>query len=195
MSPTLTPCINALSPNWFWLSKVNILVNKEGHAQLADFGLLTIVSDPGYTTTSSLHASGGTRRWMSPELIDPSRVNLQHHQPTKESDCYALGMVVLEVLSGQLPFAGCTTELAVQKVLSGEHPGRPKEAWFTDDLWGVLELCWEIQPESRPSIGAVLECFVQASRGWKPPSPSVDGHASSIPVTLSHTTISLLSKD
>ena len=193
MFSNLNARIVILSPNWFWLYKVNILVDQEGHACLADFGLLTIVSDPGYTTTSSLHTSGGTRRWMSPELIDPSRANLQHHQPTKESDCYALGMVALEVLSGQAPFANCTTELAVQKVLSGEHPGRPKGVGFTDDLWEILGLCWDTRPKSRPSIEAVLECFIQASKDWNPLSPA--GDSNYLPIALTHTTISLLSNN
>ena len=44
-----------------------------------------------------------------------------------------------------------------------------REAWFTSDLWEMLELCWATQPGSRPNIKAVLECFVQVSRTWKPP--------------------------
>ena len=104
-------------------------------------------------------------------------------------------MVALEVLSGQPPFANCTTELAVQKVLGGEHPGRPKGAWFTDYLWGILELCWKTQPKSRPRIEAVLECFVQGSRDWRPLSPSEDRDSSSLPSAPNHTTISLLSNN
>ena len=41
---------------------------------------------------------------MSPELLDPERFGLQDGRPTKRSDCYALGMVILEVLSGKPPF-------------------------------------------------------------------------------------------
>ena len=38
----------------------------------------------------------GTTRWMSPELLDPSRFN-SDGLPSRESDCYALGMVIYEV--------------------------------------------------------------------------------------------------
>ena len=41
--------------------------------------------------------SGGTLRWMSPELFDPKQFNLPTVRLTKESDCYALGMVIYEV--------------------------------------------------------------------------------------------------
>ena len=43
---------------------------------------------------------GGTRRWMSPELLDPERFGMpesENNRPTKQSDCYALGMVIYEV--------------------------------------------------------------------------------------------------
>jgi len=43
---------------------------------------------------------GGTRRWMSPELLDPERFGMpesEGNRPTRQSDCYALGMVIYEV--------------------------------------------------------------------------------------------------
>ena len=43
---------------------------------------------------------GGTYRWMSPELLDPERFGMSatgDNRPTKQSDCYALGMVIYEV--------------------------------------------------------------------------------------------------
>jgi len=43
---------------------------------------------------------GGTTRWMSPELLDPDQYGLPDSRPTKQSDCYALGMVVYEVFVG-----------------------------------------------------------------------------------------------
>ena len=46
--------------------------------------------------------SGGTARWMSPELLDPDRLGITDYRPTKQSDCYALGMVVYEVRAGAI---------------------------------------------------------------------------------------------
>jgi len=43
---------------------------------------------------------GGTYWWMSPELLDPERFGMpepEDNRPTKQSDCYALGMVIYEV--------------------------------------------------------------------------------------------------
>ena len=44
--------------------------------------------------------AGGTPRWVSPELLDPDRFEISDYRPTKQSDCYALGMVIYEVRTG-----------------------------------------------------------------------------------------------
>ena len=114
---------------------------------------------------------------MSPELIDPERFGSKGSRPTKKSDCYALGMVIYEVLSGQAPFAPYNGFTVMRKVTEGERPGRPEGVegvWFTDDLWGMLKRCWMPQPGSRPSIDAVLECLGPVSRAWKPQPSQID---------------------
>ena len=96
---------------------------------------------------------------MSPELLDPTRFGLEESHPTKESDCYALGMVVYEVLSGQAPFAPAKAPVVIWMVLEGRRPGRPHGAegkLFTDSIWGVLELCWKPQPSKRTSVEVVF---------------------------------------
>ena len=72
----------------------------DGSACLADFGLMSIVLDPETTDiTSSTEGTGkGTYRWMSPELFYPNEFGLPKFQLTKESDCYAFGMVTYEVI-------------------------------------------------------------------------------------------------
>jgi hypothetical protein len=96
---------------------------------------------------------------MSPELLAPDKFGLKESRPTKESDCYALGMVIYEVLSGQAPFSPQPNTAIVIKVMRGERPKRPQGAegaLFTDDIWGVVELCWKSQPRERISAKAVL---------------------------------------
>lgn len=114
----------------------------------------------------------GTIRWMSPELFDPGRFGLEDSRPTTESDCYALGMVMYEVLSGQAPYARCVQRHVVkQKILEGERPRRPQGtqgAWFTDGLWGILELCWKPRPTDRPTPNTVLLGLRDAARHPRP---------------------------
>jgi serine/threonine protein kinase len=153
------------------------MIDQDGHARLADFGLLTIVSDSTNPTVSSYSANGGTTRWMSPELLEAHQLGTKDSRPTKESDCYALGMVIYEVLSGQVPFTPYKDFIVMRKVIEGERPERPegvKGEWFVGDLWETLEMCWVAQPESRPSIQDVFERLEQVSRDWKPPSSQAD---------------------
>ena len=92
--------------------KANILINQNRRACIADFGLTTIT---GVATRAAAGASkaslisndtlmsftaGGTYRWMSPELLDPERFGMpesEDNRPTRQSDCYAFGMVIYEV--------------------------------------------------------------------------------------------------
>jgi len=160
--------------------KANILIDKDGLARLADFGLLTIISDPTNFTASSSMVARGTTRWMSPELLDPDQFESSDGRPTKESDCYALGMVIYEVLSGKAPFTPLREFIVMRKVLEGERPNMPEGgegAWFTDDLWMTLNQCWATLPESRPSIEAALDCLERVSGTWEPTSPQANGDA------------------
>jgi len=94
---------------------------------------------------------------MSPELFDPQRFGFDKTRLTESSDCYALGMVIYEVISGHLPFHRDHSYVVVSKVLGGERPSRG--GCFTDSLWRMLELCWESQPTARPSVEEVLRCL------------------------------------
>jgi len=107
-SPINIEYIHASHPS----TKANILINGDRRARIADFGLTTIT---GVVTRASERASqvslisndtlmpftaGGTYRWMSPELLDPERFGMpesEDNRPTRQSDCYALGMVIYEV--------------------------------------------------------------------------------------------------
>ena len=135
--------------------KANILIDGTGNVLLADFGLLTIVSDPANLLSSSSGTQGGTIRWMGPELIAPDQFGFEKSRPTKSSDSYALGMVVYETISGKLPFHNDTDITVSFKVVKGERPRR--EDMFTDRLWGMLEWCWAPHPNDRPSIEDVLQ--------------------------------------
>lgn len=162
------------------------MIDRDGHACVADFGLTTIALDSASPKGLSSSVKGGTTRWMSPELLNPELFGIRDSQPTKESDSYALGMVILEVLGGRSPFDQFKEPVVMLMVLDGKRPERPngpEGAWFTDGLWQMLTLCWESQRESQPSIEAILsrpsietilEFLEKVSGTWEPPSPQVD---------------------
>ena len=153
-------------------AKTNILIDQTGHACIADFGLLVIISDPSNASSSSSCSQGGTARWMSPELIDPQHFGLNHSRPTKSSDCYALGMVIYETISGHRPFHEYVDFTVPLKVSQGKRP--PRGDRFTDTLWEMLEQCWAHQPNARPSIEDLLQYLEQSSRPLDSPHPVID---------------------
>ena len=96
---------------------------------------------------------------MSPELIDPQQFGFKNSRPTEFSDCYALGMVIYETISGQLPFHEYTNLTVFVKVLEGKRPSR--QSGFVDNLWEMVELCWAPQTAARPKIEDVLQRLME----------------------------------
>jgi serine/threonine protein kinase len=76
------------------MKQANVLVDNTGTARVADFGLMTMVDLSTILLSATTVSSAGTARWMSPELLFD-----QNSPPTRESDCYAFGMVIYEVNS------------------------------------------------------------------------------------------------
>ncbi|KAF9644752.1 kinase-like protein [Thelephora ganbajun] len=114
----------------------NVMIDKDGHACLAEPGLVMLIPDQSAFVSSCIES--GTLPWMGPELLDPESFGLKKRRPTRESDCYALGMVIYEILSGQVPFATYGPFGTLTRILRGERPKRPwgeGETLFTDGIW------------------------------------------------------------
>jgi len=145
------------------------------------------MTDLGTTLSSETAVSGGTLCWMGPELLDPQRFGSSGH-PTRESDCYALGMVIYEVgllhssrwllihpsqvLTGLRPFHHMYGYTPVPAVLRGERPEKPLDAeslGFSYTLWGVVQLCWSESSSARPTAQQLFDCLLAASLNWVPP--------------------------
>ncbi len=80
------------------LKPSNILFDAQGKAYLADFGLAKF-AEGTYTTLTRNDGMVGTPAYMSPEQI-----RAQPHLDGR-TDVYALGVILFEMLAGQLPFS------------------------------------------------------------------------------------------
>ncbi len=72
----------------------NIIINNEGSAKIMDFGISKAHNEKGLTKTG---AKVGTIHYMSPEQI-------KSQEPTNQSDIYAIGITLFEMLTGKPPF-------------------------------------------------------------------------------------------
>lgn len=151
--------------------QVDILIDRTGHALLTNFHESVIASD---ATRSSSFQGAGIISLLSPELTDPKQFGFEDCRPTRSSDCFAFGMVIYEVLSGQKPFYELQgySYAVMQEVVSGRRPARPggvRGRLFTDDIWNIVGRCWEHNPEDRPRVEYVLRFLEEVSRCWTPP--------------------------
>jgi serine/threonine protein kinase len=76
----------------------NILVDTDGHVRIADFGLAKLVGqDHASQGLTQTRQALGTPHYMAPEQVHASK-DVDHR-----ADLYSLGVVLYEMLTGQLP--------------------------------------------------------------------------------------------
>ncbi|KAG8946952.1 hypothetical protein FRC04_011247 [Tulasnella sp. 424] len=141
------------------LKAANVLVTEDVRAILCDFGLAEVLesADDGPSGLTTSRAIRGSTRYMAPELIlatdgIPRR--------TLESDVWAWGCLLFEIMTDTLPYASYRADIAVlQAIIRGKLPAElpplPEEdqwdlrSWF---LQLVLPECWNFEPSKRPTM-------------------------------------------
>ncbi|ARY91669.1 MULTISPECIES: Stk1 family PASTA domain-containing Ser/Thr kinase [Lacticaseibacillus] len=94
------------------LKPQNILIDANGHAKITDFGIAVALSENSMTMTNSLL---GSVHYLSPEQARGS-------MPTRQSDIYALGIILFEMLTGSVPFEGDSAVSIALKHFQEEVP-------------------------------------------------------------------------
>ncbi len=128
------------------VKSANILIQKDGHVYLTDFGIAR-----GMDMATSTMVGIGTPAYMAPELI-------KGQDPTPQTDIYALGIVLYEMLTGgERPFTGqraTITGTTADKV-RWEHlqlkptPMSSFNREIPPELERVVMHCLEKDPENR----------------------------------------------
>ncbi|KAG8717612.1 hypothetical protein FRC09_014019, partial [Ceratobasidium sp. 395] len=132
----------------------NILVSRNGTAMLTDFGSTILKSCTlQFTTTGTI---GWSTRWAAPEI-------LEGEVPcSMEGDVWALGMTILEIITGRLPYSEIERDIAVaNKITSRQLPKRQvlPDSPFGDRLWTLLTSCWASEPFRRTTAAEVRDCL------------------------------------
>lgn len=108
------------------LKPQNILMDQAGVVKIADFGIAIALSETSLTQTNSML---GSVHYLSPEQARGSVA-------TKQSDIYALGIILYEMITGSVPFDG---ESAVTIALKHFQDEMPSVKGFDPEVPQALE--------------------------------------------------------
>ncbi len=135
----------------------NILVDRDGNAKVADFGIAKGPRDQNLTETGT---GMGTVHYVSPEQARGGEIG-------PSSDLYSTGVVLFEMLTKELPFDADTPVGVAMQQVSAEPP-RPSSINpnIPPQIDQIVLKALAKDPASRYSSGAALE---QALRYWNDP--------------------------
>jgi serine/threonine protein kinase len=123
------------------LKSTNILLDLTRHAYLTDFGLARSLSP----TTQAMHTGRGTLPYAPPE---------QHKQGeiTPQSDIYSFGILLFELLTGQLPWSG-EKSLGILQLYSNDELPDPQKfnAYLPAGTAAALRRITCADPADRPT--------------------------------------------
>jgi serine/threonine protein kinase/tetratricopeptide (TPR) repeat protein len=145
-----------------------ILVPAEGtpegvRAVVTDFGLAHAVTGDMASLTGSLDVVG-TPAYMAPEQLEGKEI-------TPATDTYALGIVMYEMLTGRVPFAGGTVISTAMRRLNEPAPSPRELVRDLDPQWeAVILRCLERVPEQRFASAADIARALQGEQ-VKPAPP------------------------
>jgi serine/threonine-protein kinase len=160
------------------LKPANIMIDGRGMVRLTDFGLAITAED-----LRSEHAWAGTPGWMAPEQLAGERAS-------RQSDIYALGLVLYQLFTGKDAFPGDTLEEIVRQRQKGA-PERISSVVKDVDpaVERVILSCLQRQPDLRPrtvlQISAALpggDPLAAAIAAGETPSPEVVAAAADPPL-------------
>ncbi|KAG8736770.1 hypothetical protein FRC12_017456 [Ceratobasidium sp. 428] len=132
----------------------NALVSPDGTLKLTDFGL-AIVHD-AVIQFSQTDLGGGTGRYMAPELWTEAP------QRSREADVYAMGMTMLEIITGDVPFREIKSAHMISFAVAHERripdvPELQKASASLEEkvMLAVMQSCWKYEPVDRPTARKV----------------------------------------
>ncbi|THG99472.1 hypothetical protein EW145_g7261 [Phellinidium pouzarii] len=92
-------------------------------------------------------------RWTAPELFAE---NQRYMRPSKESDVWAFGMTIYEILADEILYSHFQDADVASHILLGELPSRPGNFESCPpqrrELWNICEGCWIKDPKRRPAM-------------------------------------------
>lgn len=122
------------------LKPSNIMIDRVGNAMILDFGVARSLKADSITDEGVMV---GTPEYMSPEQVEAKEVD-------HRSDIYSFGIILYEMVTGQVPFEG-DTSLSIAMKHKSEIPKDPREfnSQIPDALSQVILKCMEKDRQRR----------------------------------------------
>jgi len=151
------------------LKPENVMVSADDHIKLIDFGI-ALKEEARRLTFVNLSATLGTPDYISPEQVKGSRGD-------QRSDIYALGIMLYEMLTGRVPFAGPNPLAAMnERVLNEPASPRGLNPEISPELEEILYRALERDPRHRYANAHEMVWDLEhqeqvgvAERGVRPP--------------------------
>jgi hypothetical protein len=134
------------------LNPGNVLVTREGRVVVVDFGL---IRDRATRAGVEVGASG-TPAYMAPEQAAGKPAS-------PASDWYAVGVLLFEALTGQLPFSGNTARVLTNKLRYAAPPPSALAEGVPRDLDALCSSLLRRDPSERPDAAAVMRALGAAA--------------------------------
>ncbi|CAE6446914.1 unnamed protein product [Rhizoctonia solani] len=137
---------------------IKILMSDDMIPKFCDFGNAALLNPYEALPFDNELQRRATLRWAAPEIL----MNAEKIRLTSESDVYALGMTILEAITGEFPW-GMEPGLAITaNIRAGIYPQRPQIYFPLEDewanlTWDLLTQCWDQKPENRPTASEVRD--------------------------------------
>ncbi|WP_134768022.1 serine/threonine-protein kinase [Nocardioides sp. 1609] len=149
----------------------NVLVTPGGRALLSDFGIARLVGSEDQLTLDGNVV--GTAAYIAPEQVRGQRVS-------GAADVYALGLLLLESLTGERCFPGPATEAALARLHQGPLiPTSLPAGWP-----GLLVAMTALDPDDRPTAQATAERLLElAGAANTPGDGATQGGTRDVPPT------------
>jgi hypothetical protein len=132
----------------------NVRITSSGRVKVLDFGMAKALSLSRKVTRTDF----GTLGYMSPERLETGEMDAQ-------SDCWALGVILYQMVSGTPPFAAPDTR-RLERLIVSRRPPPSLEAFCLPGLQAIVAKLLAGEPEDRyPSATAVREDLVRHQSG------------------------------
>jgi serine/threonine protein kinase len=118
----------------------NVMIREDGVLKLMDFGIAQILDTQRLTTTGQLL---GSPAYMAPELINGKPVD-------KRIDIFALGVMLYQLATGELPFSGRNPAQVLNRILEGDYKAPALiNSKVDEDLEAIIAKALALKPEDR----------------------------------------------